>query len=115
MEKPETLPEMTGLEFAAIRHRMNLSPVDLARLLEIDTRSLRRWEAGKLPIPAAMVARLRKLEGEHARLASDYAAALGVVGVRRDPNLYRALPRKWYVSALARAMEANPDLRADWA
>ncbi|VDG75282.1 Uncharacterised protein [Actinobaculum suis] len=114
MEKPEDLPEMTGLEFAAIRHRMNLSPIDLAKILDVTTRAVRRWEADGADIPPGVLEQLHALDEKHAALARELASTPGVASVRRDPTLYRALPRKWYVSALARAMEGNPDLRADW-
>ena len=46
---------MTSAELKDARHRLGLSVGDLARILNIDDRTLRRWEAGeKPPSPTAV-------------------------------------------------------------
>ena len=46
-----------------LRERQGLKPADLARLLDVNERTVRRWERGWAPRPIQMV-RLSRLLGE---------------------------------------------------
>lgn len=52
---------MTGAEFKANRKALKLSQAALAGRLEIDFRTLRRWESGSWPVPAMAALAIRAL------------------------------------------------------
>ena len=56
------LPRMERAELIAIRQALDLTQVDMARLLGVNPRTYRRWEAGDMAIPgpAVLLARLLK-------------------------------------------------------
>jgi DNA-binding transcriptional regulator YiaG len=49
---------MTPDELKAARHALGLSTYDLAELLRVDPRTVRRWQGEGLPIPYAVEALL---------------------------------------------------------
>lgn len=51
---------MTAAEFAAARAALGLTQAALAAAMEVDTRTVRRWEAGdrEIPGPARVLLRL---------------------------------------------------------
>lgn len=49
---------MTPDELKAARHALGLSTYDLAELLKVDPRTVRRWQGEGLPIPYAVEALL---------------------------------------------------------
>lgn len=53
---------MERAELIAIRQALDLTQVDMARLLGVNPRTYRRWEAGDMAIPgpAVLLARLLK-------------------------------------------------------
>jgi putative transcriptional regulator len=56
--------ELAGDEIRFLRHELGMSQDTLARLLDVTEQTVRRWEQGKLPIPRAADAILRKVYAE---------------------------------------------------
>jgi hypothetical protein len=101
---------MTPAELRTLRERLGLSGEALGALLEraVTDRTVRRWEAGALPIPADAAATVLRLDALYERAVRE---ALGRLAAARaehggDPEVVH-LVRYWSPEDLARA---HPDL-----
>lgn len=67
---------MTGPEFRAALARHDLSQVQFARMIGVNGRTVRRWAAGEIELPGAVVCLLALLdEREEMRRILEWRAA----------------------------------------
>lgn len=119
----DTAPaRMTAAEFKAAREHLGLSPDWLARHLNVQDRSLRRWEKGTVPVPDGVRDALADIETETASTVDDYVNALRrrqepvIVTYRTDDELHEAMPGidyppSWHRAVAARVKQRVPRLR----
>lgn len=110
---------LTGLEFAALRHLLGLTFEDLSRLLDVGEKTLRKWESGAAPIPEGVGIELQSLKLMHdlrVREYEDYARNEVEVLIDRNRSEYadNEMPRNWYVAALARVAGGDGGVEASW-
>lgn len=98
--------------FMAYRHLLGLSTTQLARILDVDPRTLRAWEKARSRIPDGIACELLELARDHGRIAQRFISCDAVVTMPREDG--EEFPRNYYVAALARALEAEPGIRAEW-
>lgn len=108
---------MSGLEFAAWRHLLGLTFEETAYILQVNPRTVRRWESGATPIPYGVIDQIHVLYEEHSGLANKLAGTEEIISISyaREGYGLEDRPRSWYVAALARALQIEPDLMAEWA
>lgn len=104
---------MSGLEFHCFRHLFGLSVDELAERLDVSTRTLRSFESGRDPINTGVEQDMHCLNRQHAELAQLILDSDEVVTIPRSDDDW-PYPRGWYVAAIARAMNAEPNLMAEW-
>lgn len=104
---------MSGLEFHCFRHLFGLSVDELADRLDVSTRTLRSFESGRDPINTGVEQDMHNLNRQHAELVQLILDSDEVVTVPRSGEDLPH-PRGWYVAAIARAMNAEPNLMAEW-
>jgi len=61
---------MTPQEFRLLRERTLMSQKQVARELDVDTRTIQRWEAGVFPIPYSVTRMLKLLAGPYTALTT---------------------------------------------
>lgn len=107
---------MSGLEFAAWRHLLGLTFEETAHILNVGLRTVKRWESGTTPIPYGVIGQIADLFSEHSQLTLKFADTEEIIVMSKDKDSYGLddRPRSWYVAALARALQIEPDLMAEW-
>jgi len=66
---------MTAAEFRTLRDALGLSVEACCRIFAVADRTIRRWDAGRLPVPPQVAAELRAID-------ADYDAAAGAAARR---------------------------------
>lgn len=107
---------MTSAEATATRHLIGLTFEQLGDTLEINPRSIRRWESGSsLPGPGAAGA-LRALRAEHdedtKRLCAKAAKASPLIIPTGEDG---PRPAGWWKAAAARVLDRMPETVIEWA
>ena len=101
---------LSAAEVAALRHLLGLSQAQLGGMLEVNPRTVRRWERGRSqPSPTAVEA-LWKLCDRHDALVRFYRRQ-DLVRVRQAEGWP---PRGWFLAAAGRALAATPEIRVEW-
>ncbi|MEP7763922.1 helix-turn-helix domain-containing protein [Sanguibacter sp. 25GB23B1] len=130
-ERPRTESLVTGAELRVRREYLGLSGGWLAEHLGVQSRTLRRWEAGMSPIPDGVGEALEELESWTAKVVIATIAAASVAeGVDGEPDRliltypndeeYHAhvpgetRPASWHRAVSARVRQAIPGLRIDF-
>ena len=117
--------------FASTRHMLGLSGAQLAEILGVADRTIRRWEAGQDRIPAGVAMTMCRLQVEAAR---DVRAIVRQAHESMDSAIYRIVPVvtayrtdaeyqaaggvrpvSWHRAAIARAAAQVPGLRPVYA
>lgn len=88
--------DMTPAEFAGYRHLIGLTFPELADMLRVNERTLRRWETGASRISAGAARDIEALAELHADETRD------LTEIPDGPR-----PRGWYVAGIARQLERN--------
>lgn len=119
------LQRMTALDLKSTREFLGFSTAELAQILDVRSDTLRKWEAGREPIPyriaqeieehvlftaaevADLVLQLRELENPGVVVYRTDAQWFGAHG---DPALEH-LPARWWRLVVARAKTQVPTLR----
>ncbi|MGJ9487133.1 helix-turn-helix domain-containing protein [Actinotignum sp. GS-2025e] len=96
---------------SAYRHTLGLKIDALADLLGVSVRTMRAWESGRDPIPEGAAQDILRLVRDQARLAQRMVDSGMIITL---PRRRAEFPRGYYVAALARALEVEPDLMAEW-
>jgi transcriptional regulator with XRE-family HTH domain len=114
---------MDGGELQTVREYLGLTIDALARLLEVNPRTVRSWEGGRDLIPARVRGELAGLETITATAVVELVAELGdtsdrcVLVYRRDADLHAArpdcaeMPARWWRHVVARARETVPGVQ----
>lgn len=114
------MDRMTGGELLTIRDWLGLTGDALARILHVDPRTLRAWEAGKYPIPDGVREEIEQLEEATARAVGEVVDALNeardpaIAIYRSDAELHAARPgtehlsARWWRHVVARAVQEVP-------
>jgi len=114
---------MTDAEFRVIREWLGVSSEWLAAHLDVSTRTIRHWEAGKYPIPDGvrreverLVAQTREFVGQVVDALMDVPDPVVVVVYRSDAEYHAAhpetrFPASWHRLVIARAAMEVPDLQ----
>jgi len=111
-----TLGSIDAVDFTEYRMSYGLSLYDLAAILGVDARTVRRWETGKAAIPAGITADLATLDVRTAHAAAELAGRSPedgpvIFGGVEDADSflaawpeYEPMPPRWFwrVAALAR-------------
>lgn len=121
---PPSVPEderMTDAEFKVVREYLGLTLDWLADHLNVSSRTVRHWEAGKYPIPDGVRLAMEDLE----RRTGEFVAAIteklldlpepGVITYRNDADYHAAhpevpFPAAWHRAVIARAAQDVPGL-----
>lgn len=107
---------MTQAEFRTIREGLGLTAAWLAEHLDINTRTIERWEAGTSGVPEFAVEAMAQLEataathvGEHIETFRD-AGVLAVLTIEpeSDENVW---PERWQRAIAFRVRQEIPLLR----
>jgi hypothetical protein len=112
---------MTPAELRVVREYLGLPGEWLARVLGVQDRTWRRWEAGASPIPDGVRLRIEDMEGETAQLVHASVRHLMdipdpcVVTYRTDADYRHAHPEvtwpaSWHRALIARVAEQVPGL-----
>jgi transcriptional regulator with XRE-family HTH domain len=118
---------MTGAEFKTIREACGLSVQDLAKIIRVEERSIRYWEAGKQSPRSSDVAETllaidRRLDAtaeavlQLVKSAPEKPAEIALLRYREDGDLWAAMP-EWkplpvtcHAAGIARSRAALADL-----
>jgi transcriptional regulator with XRE-family HTH domain len=118
---------MTGAEFKTIREACGLSVQDFAKILDVEQRSVRYWEAGKQsPRTSDVVEALLSIDRQLSataeavlqlvKSASEKPAEIVLLRYREDGDLWAAMP-EWkplpttcHAAGIARSRAALADL-----
>lgn len=68
--------------FMAYRHLLGLSTTQLARILDVDPRTLRAWEKARSRIPDGIACELLELARDHGRIAQRFISCDAVITMR---------------------------------
>lgn len=113
---------MTPAEIRAVREHLGLSHTELAAVLAVDARSVRRWEMGTQDIHEDNVAAIRRIVDITATTVRRQVIALRgkheptIVTYRYDADMwdaypkYAPLPARWHHIIAARVAEHVPGL-----
>lgn len=124
MPRPEP---MSPAEFLVITEHLGLRQSDVARILGIEERSVRRWIAGERRVPQFAVTKLEEIEAATAAGIGEYVTALndaadvGVVVYRTDEDMWnerpdlKPYPARWHRALLARVAHEIPGLEFTYA
>jgi len=93
---------MTPGEVRARRVGLGLTQGDIARLMGVEDRQVRRWEAGDAPAPAELRERYAALLERRDTIARAWVVSGGPVVIPADPD---GLPGSLWWSAAGRALE----------
>lgn len=100
-DRPATDP-MTGADFRAGRESLQLEPLHLGQLLDVDERSIRRWEGGDNPIPAGVAREMLAIETAYWEIVDTFIVRYGgtiTAGIgtfRRDPHTHDAITGRFH-------------------
>ena len=102
ISNPPDPGRMTGAEMRVVREGLGLSGPQLALVMGVNDRTVRRWELGETPIPESVRV---EIEGYERSTAEQVAAVVAdVMAVRGDAGLvtypsdeefWRAEPHMW--------------------
>jgi transcriptional regulator with XRE-family HTH domain len=113
---------MNAAQIRSIREYLGLSHAELGAVLEIDARSVRRWETGEQPIRDHNADGIRKIVDITAKFARRHVIYLRthpqptLITYRSDEDLWDAhptfapLPARWHRMLAARVAELVPNL-----
>lgn len=117
---------MAAAEFRTITEWLGLSQQDLALILDVYERTIRRWIAGRNLIPDRVRIRIEEIEAFTARAVSDVVDACmdipdpTVLVYRTDEDMwaarpeFRPYPARWWRHVVARAAIEVPALMIDY-
>ena len=117
---------MTPAEFRVVREYLGLTGDALGQILEVDSRTVRNWEAGKYLIPNGVRERIENLEDHAAAQVGRYvdvlkdSADVGVIVYRSDAELWsgrpdlRPFPARWHRAIIARVAHEVPGLEIEY-
>lgn len=109
---------MSDAELRMVRHTLGLTGGDLAALLGVTDRTVRRWEAGTVPIPEGVRRDVEHLEGVasgHVTAVIDVLPTVGTsagevsLGIPRD-GVHGGLPASWWRAVAGRVAAEVPGL-----
>lgn len=103
-------PMLTPAEIAATRRLIGLSPAQLALIMNIRERSLRRWENGTTIISDSAANALLDLRNEHDEDTKELAASESIEIPAGDDTK----PSTWWLAVAARIIDRNPDVTINW-
>lgn len=119
---PPKSPELiTDAEFRILRESMGFTLDALAVRLDVQSRAVRRWEAGVLAAPAGVVEDILALKAQHDAAT---AAQVGHFIVAADKTMtipepsspdVDGFPPSWYRTIAGRVRDAVPGLRIKYA
>ncbi len=113
---------MNAAEIRCVREHLGLSHTELAGVLHVDVRSVRRWETGEQPISNINASALRKLVDITASTVRRHLIDLrgqahpALVTYRSDQDMwadyptFTPLPARWHRMLAARVAELVPGL-----
>jgi len=114
---------MTGAELRVVRDGLGLSGPQLARLLDVNDRTVRRWELDEAPVPEGVRLQIERYEAYTADLIqtviNELLAMQGDVGIvtYRDDESYWAdepgmkpWPASWQRTVVYRVAQEIPGL-----
>lgn len=93
---------MTAAEVRARRVGLGLTQGDVARLMTVEDRTVRRWEAGDAEPPSELRERLAYLLEQRDTIARAWVVAGGPITIPAEPD---GLPLSLWWSAAGRALE----------
>ena len=114
----EAAAPMSDAELRMVRHTLGLTGGDLAALLGVTDRTVRRWEAGTVPIPEGVRRDVEHLEGVasgHVTAVIDALTTVGTsagevsLGIPRD-GVHGGLPASWWRAVAGRVAAEVPGL-----
>lgn len=103
-------PMLTPAEIAATRRLIGLSPEQLAAIMNIGDRSVRRWETGTKIISDSAANALLDLRQEHDEDTKALAAAEHI----EIPAGTDLKPSSWWLAVAARIIDRNPEATINW-
>lgn len=103
-------PMLTPAEIAATRRLIGLSPEQLAAIMNIGDRSVRRWETGAKIISDSAANALLDLRQEH----DEDTKALATAEHIEIPAGTDLKPSSWWLAAAARIIDRNPEATINW-
>ena len=117
---------MTAAEFRTITEWLGLSQQDLALILDVYERTIRRWIAGQNRVPGGIRERIEEIEAFTAQSVGDVVDACmdapdpTVIVYRTDEEMWQArpafrpYPARWWRHVVARAAIEVPALMIDY-
>lgn len=115
----EAAAPMSDAELRMVRHTLGLTGGDLAALLGVTDRTVRRWEVGTVPIPEGVRRDVEHLEGVasgHVTAVIDALTTVGTtsagevsLGIPRD-GVHGGLPASWWRAVAGRVAAEVPGL-----
>lgn len=113
---------MTDAELRVVREHLGLAAEDVALLLGVALRTVRRWEAGDSPVPEGVREEVERWEQSTAAQVGQHVEAVSamsdpaVVTYRSDGDYWRAQPQmepwpaRWHRAMVARVAHEVPGL-----
>ena len=104
---------MTPAELRVARERLGLTGDAIAKLLDVEGRTLRRWEAGTHLIPEGVQVQVEAWEGEAEDLAAVMRGATRLVTYRNDESFWahepdrQPWPASWHRALVGRVKETG--------
>ncbi|WP_404285231.1 helix-turn-helix domain-containing protein [Glutamicibacter arilaitensis] len=100
---------MTPADFTIARRLIGLTAQELSEKLNVQLRSVQRWESGQHPVNDGVAGLMSQLVSEHSILVGEIAT-LAIQGEQVS------LPKSnWNIAAASRVLSSNPEARFDWA